>query len=330
MDFTDKLHLLTQPTKSFSFSSKREKCIETTCNYPAGIIDTVKSHHTTMPATQSHQLLTNSDPELMDCQLPPLCPDSHGATVNELSAALHSHSWYGFDLDDTLHSFRKAAKAAATEVINHISSWSHIPANKLATSYSQILTQTTANAFTDGRTSEDYRKERFAALLQKHGLEADGTHLNLLAGLYKPVLANALEPKPGALTLLPYLRSIGKNVVVVTEGPQDAQEWTLEELGLSEHIDMLITSSKFGKSKSDGLFQSVLGALDIEGKDMVYIGDNYARDIVPAREQGITTIHFSGGEDEVLARHGTRVNSLLQIESVLRLRDRKSKGTVTE
>lgn len=267
--------------------------------------------------------------EVMEDQLTPLDLDleSHGTSINDLSAALHSHSWYGFDLDDTLHSFRKASKAAATEVINHISSWSHIPANKLATSYSQILTQNTADAFTDGRTSEDYRKERFAALLQNHGLEADGAHLTLIVALYKDVLANALEPKPGALTLLPYLRSIGKKVVIVTEGPQDAQEWTIEKLGLSEHIDMLITSSKFGNSKSDGLFQSVLGALDIEGKDMVYIGDNDARDMVPALEQGITTIHFSEGEDEVLSQWGMRVNSLLQIESILRLRYREAEHT---
>lgn len=266
--------------------------------------------------------------EVMEDQLTPLDLDleSHGNSINDLSVSLHAHSWYGFDLDDTLHSFRKASKAAATEVINHVSSWSHIPANKLATSYFQILTQNTANAFTDGRTSEDYRKERFAALLQKHGLEADGTHLNLLAILYQAALANALEPKPGALTLLPYLRSIGKKVVIVTEGPQDAQEWTLEELGLAEHIDMLITSSKFGKSKTDGLFQSVLSALDIEGKDMVYIGDNYARDIVPAQEQGITTIHFNEAEDDAFGLQNTRVNSLLVVENILRLRELKAKN----
>lgn len=265
--------------------------------------------------------------EVMEGQLTPLDQESRADSVYDLSASLHAHSRYGFDLDDTLHPFRKASQSAATEVINHISSYGHIPANELATSYSEILAQKPASAFTDGRSSDEYRKERFAALLQRHGLAADEAHLVLLAALYKAVLANALEIKPGALTLLPCLRSIGKKVVIVTEGPQDAQEWTIEQLGLSEHIDTLVTTNKFGKSKTDGLFASDLHSLGIEGGDMVYVGDNYARDIVPAREQGITTIHFSEGEGEVLSQQGTRVNSLLMIENVLRLRDREAEDT---
>lgn len=244
--------------------------------------------------------------------------DSCDDSAHDLSAALHDHSWFGFDLDDTLHEFRKASKAAAAEVFKHISRHSNIPATKLARSYSEILAQKTANAFTDGRTSDEYRKERFGALLDKHGLDADENVLVMLAALYEGALAKALETKAGALTLLSYLRSIGKKVVIITEGPQDAQEWTIEKLGLSEHLDELVTTNKLGKSKIDGLFESVLDSLGIEGKDMVYVGDSYARDIVPAQEQGIATIHFSEAEDVVLSRQGTRINSLLKIEHALR------------
>jgi putative hydrolase of the HAD superfamily len=329
LEFTDKMLELTQPMENFLFSSEREKSIYTTHN-PAGIFDTVKSHDTITPEIKSHKLLTKKEIEVIDGQLTPHYLDSCGDSVRTLSAVLHDHSWYGFDLDDTLHEFRKASKAAAVEVFKHISSHSEIPAHELAASYSEILTQKTASAFTDGRTSDDYRKERFGALLEKHGLGADEDRLILLAALYKDELAIALESKAGALTLLPYLRSIGKKVAIITEGPQDAQEWTIEKLGLSKHLDELVTTNKFGKSKTDGLFPSVLSALGIEGKDMVYIGDNYARDIVPAQEQGITTIHFSEAENVVLSEQGTRVNSLLKIENILRLRDRKSKYTVTE
>lgn len=327
--FTDKMLELNQPMENFLFSSEREKRIYTTHN-PVGIFDTVKSHDTIVPEIKSHQLLTKSETEVIEGQLTPLYLDACSDSVHELSAALHDHNWYGFDLDDTLHEFRKASKAAAVEVFKHISSHSEIPAHELAASYSQILTQKTASAFTDGRTSDDYRKERFGALLEMHGLDADEDRLILLAALYKDELAIALETKAGALTLLPYLRSIGKKVAIITEGPQDAQEWTIEKLGLSEHLDELVTTNKFGKSKTDGLFQSVLSALEIEGRDMVYIGDNYARDIVPTQEQGITTIYLSESENVVLNKQGTRVNSLLKIENILRLRDRKSEGTVTE
>ena len=60
---------------------------------------------------------------------------------------------------------------------------------------------------------------------------------------------------------------------------------------------------------------------------MVYVGDDYDRDIVPARQQGITTIHFSEAEDVVFSLQRMRVNSLLMVENVLRLRDREVEDT---
>jgi putative hydrolase of the HAD superfamily len=140
-------------------------------------------------------------------------------------------------------------------------------------------------------------------------------------------LSTALEIKPGALTLLPYLRSIGKKIAIITEGPQDAQEWTLEKLGLSSYVDALVTTNKFGKAKTEGSFASVLEFLGIEGREMVYVGDSYARDIVPAREEGIRTVYLREGEGVVLGLEGMRVDSLLVVERVLRLRDGEGKGT---
>jgi putative hydrolase of the HAD superfamily len=138
----------------------------------------------------------------MNGESTPLDLSSYGNPVYELSVALHKPTWYGFGLDDTLHEFRKASKAAAVEVFNHISSQSQVPVSELATSYSEILTQKTATAFTDGRTSDDYRKERFGALLKKHGIRVDEDHLFLLAALYKEALANSLKTKAEAMSLL--------------------------------------------------------------------------------------------------------------------------------
>ena len=86
-----------------------------------------------------------------------------------------------------------------------------------------------------------------------------------------------------------------------------------------------MTTNKFGKSKTDGLFESVLEYLGIEGKDMVYIGDNYARDIIPAREQGIMTVQLDEVEDVVLSQGGMRIGSLFTIENILRLREPEAK-----
>lgn len=138
--------------------------------------------------------------------------------------------------------------------------------------------------------------------------------------MYKDALENALETKVGAVSFLRYLLHVG----IVTESQHDAKEWTIEKLGPSEHLDELVITNKFGKSKTHVLFKSVLDHLGIEGKDIVYIGDNYARDILPAQEQGITTIHFSEEEDVVLSLGGKRVISLLKIENIPRLKECKA------
>ena len=45
-------------------------------------------------------------------------------------------------------------------------------------------------------------------------------------------LMNLLELKCGALDLLSMIKDMGKKIVVITEGPQDAQERTVQGLGI--------------------------------------------------------------------------------------------------
>jgi len=72
--------------------------------------------------------------------------------------------------------------------------------------------------------------------------------------IYKNSLQATLELKPSALSLLQSLKRLDGKVIVITEGPQDAQEWTVQELGIAPYIDILVTTNEVGKSKVDGLF----------------------------------------------------------------------------
>ncbi|KAL4992574.1 hypothetical protein BDW68DRAFT_172965 [Aspergillus falconensis] len=80
---------------------------------------------------------------------------------------LLAKTWFGFDLDDTLHEFRKASANASRSVCEAI----------LEAQTAQPGTntkKTTANVFTDGRTSGDYRRERFFHLLETHSIQHIG------------------------------------------------------------------------------------------------------------------------------------------------------------
>lgn len=86
---------------------------------------------------------------------------------------------------------------------------------------------------------------------------------------------------------------MGKKIVIITEGPQDAQEKTIQGLGIGGYIDFLATTNHFGVTKTSGLFSKVLEHLDISPGDMTYVGDNEERDMKAAIAEGIFSIHLA-------------------------------------
>ncbi|QDS77882.1 hypothetical protein FKW77_000423 [Venturia effusa] len=237
---------------------------------------------------------------------------------------LLAKKWFGFDLDDTLHEFRKASSNAALEIFADIEAKYDVDILSLQPSYVQILKKTTSGAFTDGRTSAEYRQERFSALLKEFNINYTNNYVDELVEKYKFALQSALTLKPGALELLRHLRETGKHVIVITEGPADAQKWTVHELGLEPYVNVLVTTNETGKSKVDGLIAEVLRLHQIPAQDMVYIGDNEARDIVPARQVGVLAIHYNEMENSQLDVEPLRTQSLETLRILMESRLEKN------
>lgn len=234
-----------------------------------------------------------------------------------IKAILAEKPWFGFDLDDTLHEFRRASSAATSQTLERISQRHGTPAASLKEEYSNILREKTSNAFSDGKTSFEYRRERFSSLLERFSLPQDAHFLDELLDVYETTLNESLQLKDGALSLLETLKAVGKKIAVITEGPQDAQERTVRNLGIAGHIDFLATTNYFGVSKTDGLFPKVLEHLDISAADMVYVGDNELRDVKPAMAEGIFCIHFNEAADTSLDSEPPRTDSLKSLERVV-------------
>ncbi|KAF9871391.1 had-superfamily subfamily variant 1 [Colletotrichum karsti] len=237
--------------------------------------------------------------------------------LQQFQTELNRKSWFGFDLDDTLHEFRRASSAATNQVIQSISQRHGTPVQSLKDEYSTILREKTSSAFADGKTSIEYRRERFSTLLERFFLPLDAAFIEQLLDTYEKTLAESLKLKDGALSLLSMLKKSGKKVAVITEGPQDAQERTVKHLGIADHIDLLATTNFFGVSKTEGLFPKVLDHLGISAADMVYVGDNAARDVVPAEKAGILCIHYNEQARTSFDEFPARLCALGDIESML-------------
>ncbi|CAG8276131.1 unnamed protein product [Penicillium salamii] len=231
---------------------------------------------------------------------------------------ISAKSWFGFDLDDTLHEFRRASALASEQVFQTIHAANeHLGIESLRDDYRKILRNATANAFTDGRTSTEYRRERFDQLLQSQGL-SDTALLERLLGVYRDSLRGNLTLKDGALHLLRTLHQRGKKIIVITEGPADAQEWTVQELGIRPCIDVLVTTNEIGRSKLDGLFGIVLKKYEIATDEIIYFGDNPVRDIQAARADGLLAVLYdTTGITDLEDANALRVNSWATVENIL-------------
>lgn len=108
---------------------------------------------------------------------------------------------------------------------------------------------------------------------------------------YDTALGESLELKPGADQALRAAKRGGLSVVVISEGPHDAQQTTIERLGIAPWVDLLVTSGGEGTSKSHDLFGRALARAGCDPAEIVFVGDSLERDVGPASALGITCFY---------------------------------------
>lgn len=140
--------------------------------------------------------------------------------MDSFRSAISEKTWFGFDLDDTLHGFRKTSGSASIVVFTKLHELNDdVTIEALKSIYSSILKEKTLNALCEGKTSSEYRRERFEVLLLAHGIECPPELLETFVKAYASKLAESLQLKPGAFGLLRQLKTMKKKIIIATEGP---------------------------------------------------------------------------------------------------------------
>ena len=222
--------------------------------------------------------------------------------------------WIAFDLDDTLHFYRNAAGEASAAVFAYLCEEFGFDAEGLGAAYAAILKDAQTSGFAEGKTSREFRAERFGKLLASFSINPH-RHLDTVLDVYGDALSRNLKLKEGAAEALRECKLSGYSVMIVTEGPQDAQETTLERLGLAQYADLLVTSGKERVSKRDGLLKRALEIAACNPDELIYIGDSLVSDVLPAMVLGVRTIYV-GQEDEI-PEGVQKISSLLQLRELL-------------
>ncbi|KAK4147567.1 HAD-like domain-containing protein [Dichotomopilus funicola] len=301
---------------SFLFATERERSIY--CEEkPPGLFETVESNSSVIEDAPYHGLLSNTEKDNLEQHLERLYLSCWQSDVLRLRAVLAEKTWISFDLDDTLHEFRRASGAATTKVLEGISKRYGTAMSALKNEYTRILKEKASNSFSDGKTSFQYRKKRSTSVLAHFSIPLDAVFIEELLESYEDTLVKSLELKCGALSLLSAIKDMGKKVAIMTEGPQDAQERTIQALGISQYVDFLATTNHFRLTKTSGLFSAVLGHLGISAGDIAYIGDNEQRDMRPAMGEGIFAVHLAESKHVCLNSFPPQVNTLRKLEYII-------------
>ena len=79
-------------------------------------------------------------------------------------------------------------------------------------------------------------------------------------GTYEGIFRPSLELKGGALDILLMVKDMGTKIVVITEGPQDAQERTVQSIGIEGYMDFLASNQdRRSVPQSPGTFRHFSG-----------------------------------------------------------------------
>ncbi|PVH98295.1 HAD-like protein [Periconia macrospinosa] len=305
----------------FAFSIEQEKSLR---HYdpPVGYLDTVSSGSHVKSDIHAHGTLSSQEVHSIEQRLGRIYLRCWPSEVRGIHARLLRAKWFAFDLDDTLHEFRCASTAAIDTIFSSILSGlpkeTQISINELKSSYAKVLAAKTSSAFIDGKTSHEYREDRIRATLTSLLVKFTPEQMAKWVSLYETSLMQNLQLKCGVIDLFTALKSLGKKIAIITEGPQDSQERTIAQLGLTPFLDLLATTNRFGVSKNDGLFERVIETTGVSGGgEFVMVGDSFERDIVSARDAGMYCVHYSENENFSAGGEVLRINSLKKLEFML-------------
>lgn len=152
---------------------------------------------------------------------------------------------------------------------------------------------------------KDHAYKKLFKLYEKHGIENQRIFQKFLketikkvdyrilargVTAYRRMQAGYLEPYPQVRRTLIKLKEKGIKLGIVSDAPRMRAWLRLTEMGLSDFFDVVITLDDTGKRKPHSMpFKTAIKVLGFSPSEILFVGDNPARDIVGAKKAGMQT-----------------------------------------
>lgn len=214
---------------------------------------------------------------------------------------------YIFDLDDTLYDEQQYVESGLRAVAQMAEQQWQLDTDS-ALDCMQHLLHTQGR----GRIFDDW--------LARHGLASKANILRCLScyRLHKPTIS-----MPQAHHAL--IQQLPKPLYLVTDGNKIVQHNKIAALGIAHYFKQIFITHRFGikhAKPSVYCFELIKKAERCEWQDMVYIGDNPAKDFVNLNKKGAKTIRIlTGSHKDRQAEPGydahIRLNTLIELHHLL-------------
>lgn len=200
-----------------------------------------------------------------------------------------------FDLDHTLWDFERNSSESLDDIFHQLSLADHgvYSKQRFIESFIKINTQLWDD-FDHGRIHHSYiRENRFLMVFDSLGVPCPENHLEI-GELYLNTLPNKKHLLQGALETLNYLKQIGYQLHIVTNGFTEIQARKISSSGISHFFENVVTFENANAKKPDpDIFAYALQQAAASKDECIMIGDNWVADIMGASQFGLDTVYYN-------------------------------------
>lgn len=191
-----------------------------------------------------------------------------------------------FDLDDTICSLWEDENVARLIIIDKLSQVSDYPRDAIARVFDNewtIISQNYMALVSDGLDEMDIREKHIESVLEIIGLEASASDY---ARLFCTETLKGVSIFPDAKTVMDTLNKKYR-LTMITNGASVWQRAKIEKLKIEDYFEEIIVSGELGHHKpSTKIFEEMTRRTKVDPSEIIYIGNNYMKDIHGAKDAG--------------------------------------------
>ena len=198
--------------------------------------------------------------------------------------------WIFFDLDITLIDIKKAQYAAIEDLYNIYNFSDKVDLSSFTKKWDELTDYHYAFYTRKEISYDEQRNRRIIDLFKAYDMPLDKTPGEIYAVYFKSFEDNWCL-FDDVYSALEKLRSSGYKLGVISNGDLNQQTDKLTRTGIINFFDIIAASSEYEFSKPDPrLYKAIMEKYNINASEMVMIGDQVDKDVLPCLQIGIDAV----------------------------------------